>query len=221
MSTPSPTPRRRWLLWTAAGLLLSLVLLLLVGGWLWSSLPAYWAPLAADDPAIQSNARRFETQLINTAHHKAKGDWSITITQDQMNQWLAARLPQWLANQNHPLAEQPMPKAMVAFFSDRLELAFDATPFGHDQVFRLVYTPVKQDEGDTTQLALTGLYGGRLPLPTATALNMVAENNGREVADTLAQFDLATQLADGRMIRVVNVQLHDGKIVLNCQTTHD
>jgi hypothetical protein len=220
MNEVQPTrPRRRWGLWIAASLALILVLVLVVSGWLWSSAPAYWAPRSGDDPMVQSNARKFENAMINTAHRKPTGDWSVTITQEQMNQWLAARLPQWLANQNHPLATDPLPDIMVAFFDDRLELAFDAKKLGYEQIFRLVYTPTSAQDDQTVQLILGGVYGGRLPLPKDQALKRLAEQSTQETADGLARINLASKLADGRHIRVLAVQMHDGKVVLKCRTT--
>ena len=206
--------------WLMLGFGAVLVAGLLVGGmglWLWRSTPAYWSPADGGDPKVQRSAEKFENKFLNTVHEKNRGDWSVTLHEKQVNQWLAARLPQWLANQNHPLAHQKMPRMMVACFEDRLELAFDARAHGFNQIFRLVYRP-HNEPNRTSRLKLSGVYGGRLPLPRDRVLAWLSERGHENTARRLEDLELTATLSDGRTVRVVNLDLMSDQAELQCVT---
>ena len=207
-------------MWLLAGLAAVAAAALMTGGtglWLWRSAPAYWSPADRRDPKVQRGAVKFENVLLSTVHEKNRGDWSVTLHEKQMNQWLAVRLPQWLANQNHPLADRKMPRMMVACFEDRLELAFDARDHGFNQIFRLVYRPHNEPDR-SSRLKLSGVYGGRLPLPRDRVLKWLSERGHEQTARRLEDLELIATLNDGRTVRVVNLDLMAGRAELQCVT---
>src|ERR1041385_5952442 len=80
------------------------VLIVAVAGvswWAASSTPAYWQQIDRDDPRVVQRGAAVEN-FISTQATSARPDmerWSIELTQEQVNAWLATRLPMWLANQ--------------------------------------------------------------------------------------------------------------------------
>lgn len=212
---------------TAAGLftLLALGLLALAG-----SEPAWWTATGVAPQDAPRLAEEVERGVGNALHRgrDAATVWKVAITQDEANAWVVDRLPRWLANQGVRNAEK-LPEVRVAFEEGRILLGF--RPRGQERTATLTVTPYIADGGLWTPA--TGLMVGRLPLPAGLlrtrALEYVPEqyrsdDGAIQAAATLAgeiPAPSTVELADGRTVRVIEISVEPGRLLLTCETTRE
>jgi hypothetical protein len=198
------------------------------GWWLVRAAPRYWTTVNAGDPEIRQRAAAVES-FVSTQTTHVRPDmerWSIELTQDQVNAWLATRLPMWLANQG---VEQSViefvPSVLVHVGDEKVEFAAELKLNGKTQIVQFVYRAADGEGPEPVRLTLEGVYAGRLPLPVDWTIEQIKQRlsaRGREAADQLRSLlesiDLVLKLDDGRMVKVVDMALRDGKAILTCQT---
>jgi len=239
-ATPSHPGRRaaraRRRLARAGGV--ALLLIAAAGAWIaWSigRTPAWYRPADATRPEVARLGRRTEQFVLEEVHRRPAGDrnWSIRLTNEQMNAWLAANLPAWFANQTgEPWPEHigvPVVNAsetgvtigtrLPVAFGERV-LAVRATVAVDDATVRL----------DTDRVSLGDLA---LPGPAADrAISLVArafagQFDQAEVAratDILfgrQEVDSAFSLADGRVVRLRALTLEADAVVLTFITERE
>ncbi len=204
-------------------LVLALLTAALVGWWALGQRPAYYEPVVVDDPAVRAQAERVEQVVSSEATRvrpAADPMWQVTLTQDQINHWLAVRMPQWLANQQIDtsfLAAVRNP--MVGLVDGRIELAAETrAPGMGDVVVRLVYEPQFDEAAQVVRLRLAGIRTGSLPLPTDAVLDkLVTDARVRQQIESLA---LNIPLGDGRTVTIAGMQFQGDAVTLVGRTTH-
>lgn len=227
---PNQRQRHRW----RKGLIVAgvvLVAMCLIGFGLFTASPGYWeTPIDGSDPEVVERAQQFEQEFAaeTTAVREDREPWQITLTQDEVNEWVAARLPQWLENRGvDATVVQHAERAMIAIKADRVELA-TAVKFGSlEPIVRLIYEP-RLNEAGRVQLTLDSIRAGFMPLPGDALIDQVLEQVGpldeerqRRVdhaRDTLNNLDLVLNLGDGRVVSVVGIELTEGEVTLVCIT---
>lgn len=152
----------------------------------------------------------------------------MELSQEELNEWLAARLPQWMRNRGvDETAVRHAQRAMVAIKPDQVELA-TAVKLGRlEPVVRLVYEPDVNEAG-RVQLSLARIYAGLMPLPGDSLIDEVLDQYGPlneerqrrldHARQVLRELDLVVPLGDGRMVSVVGMELSEGKVSLVCIT---
>ncbi|MDH3583645.1 MAG: hypothetical protein OER86_05465 [Phycisphaerae bacterium] len=227
---PAPRPGRRW----RRRFLFLLLIALVAGGtllWtLWRSKPTYWQILDPASPAVQSEAAEIERQLptLLTRVRPDEPTWTLEVSQTQINAWLSARLPQWLSNQGvNSQVTGSVRNPMVAIFPDRIEIAAEVNPLGREQVVRALFRP---DYGNPQAAAIRfhRLMGGRLPLPSSWLADQVLArlDHRHEEARSLVErivvkgepWLLVQPVDRHRQVRVVDLRLETGRLVLTCRT---
>jgi len=221
---PSPKKRRGCLWWTLAIAGVALLTIVISAAYVWqqlNALPEYWSPLDATDPQVQRTGEVIEQQVTSTTTRvrPAADAWTLELTQDEANAWLASRMPKWLENQNvdRTLIEQ-LRRSMVRFQPDRVELAVQGL-FG-ERVLRAIYAPGEPVD-DLATLKLTGLMTGRIALPVETVLDKVAAAEPRFDAQARSMLEnppLLVPLGDGRVVQCERIEVGDGTIRLTCRT---
>lgn len=227
--------RHRFQRWLAAALIVAVVVSAgAVGLWrlTWMA-PAWWAPLDPDDQQTARLAERIEYRLAEEAH-KVRAEpkpWWIEIKQDQINAWLAARLPEWIAHA-HGIqwpADAGLPQIDVDTGVVRVGLDIET-----DAGARYLVAHVEPSIVDgKLALALDGMSVGRLWIPgssVAAVVDRLADTEAGAWLDdpgvkTLIglledgrRIDPTLTLNDGRRVRVLDVRCNRGALLLRAQT---
>lgn len=211
-----------------------LVVLILAGGlWAWSRMkPSWYDPPDASLPAVQDSAQRIEKHLVEQAHEiRPVGDeWTLHIDESEVNAWLSARLPDWLANRDQEWPES-LGIPMVKLDEEAVRVGIDAGDYTGGRVLVASMWPEMTDEG--LKLALVGVGVGRVPVPGDPAARL-AELAGRvagdgsggvaelgqvlEVLTGQALVEPEFELADGRRVQLQRIRLGAGYIELISRT---
>ncbi|MHC4219202.1 MAG: hypothetical protein ACYSU7_12190 [Planctomycetota bacterium] len=235
--------RPRRLLWTALITALTLVVLLAAGAvGLWRltwMAPAWWSPVETDDETTAALAERVEYRLAEEAH-KVRPEpkpWWIKIRQDQINAWLASRLPEWVAHEQGLQWPAQVGQPQVHLESGAVTLGVDIdTNAGTRYVAARVVPRIIDGE---LALALDGISVGRVWIPGSSVGAVVdrmravgvagmegsdqfLDDPGIEALITLLdggrQFDPTLALNDGRRVRVLDVRCDSGALLLRAET---
>ena len=221
--------------WPAAALIVAVLVSAGAAG-LWRltwMAPGWWAPLDPDDQQTARLAERVEYRLAEEAH-KVRAEpkpWWIEIKQDQINAWLAARLPEWVAHA-HGIqwpAEVGLPQVNVDTGVVRFGLDIET-----DAGTRYVVAHLEPSIVDgKLALTLDGMSVGRLWIPGASVeavMDRLADTEaGRFLDDPGVQaliglleggrrIDPTLTLHDGRRVRVLDVRCNRGALLLRAQT---
>jgi uncharacterized protein YpmS len=229
MDTATAQPKTRRRRWRVVVLTVTLLILaaIAVPGWLVRSTPAYWRPVDVADPQVTARAEEVESRIATqtTSVRPADESWTLELTEEQVNAWLATRLRQWLANQGvDQEARDLVPHAMMNFADQRIELAAELKLKGISQVVRLRYRPQAVTD-EPSRLKLESVYAGRMRIPLEMIVEQVRARIGgadaedaAEVIAALRSIELVLPLDDGRTVTVTDVQVSPGRAVLTCRT---
>jgi hypothetical protein len=213
---------------------LALAALLAVLAWRLSwMVPSWWNPPDPASPAVVELADRVEYRLIEEAQRirpDPQGCWRLRIRQDQINAWLAVRLPDWVAHH----ADLSWPKE---FGLPQVQLARDglriALPVRDESRHRMIVARlVPRLRDDRLRLSIETLAVGRLLVPgdpISAIRRMARRGPGSPSNDPLIKpllrilqgdeaIDATFDLADGRRVRLLDVDLAQAEMVLTLQT---
>lgn len=220
---------RRWFRWRriiAVGVvvfLLGVSLLALFARSQAAKPPEWWAPPVAA-PRTQAAAEHLEHLVVNQTHEvrDLEGAWTLALSEEEVNAWLATRLPEWLAAQDRKPAIGPT-RSQVMFRDDRLYAAAEIQSGGFDG--KVVTVGVEPAILETGELALTvhSASMGRLGVPAGWALQALAASappgvrvdleHGRVIIDTPT-----LRLADGRHVTIAGVKVEEGMLTVRART---
>ncbi|MBL9147724.1 MAG: hypothetical protein JNM94_03435 [Phycisphaerae bacterium] len=195
-----------------------------VMGYVLSRPPAWWNPPSRVDPVAVVAGEKLENACVTEVHRvRPRGEsWAVRVRDDDVNAWIATRLPKWLEHSGTVDA----PQAMVRFRPDRIEIG--ARVEGVPSVSVLRCSP-RMENG---RLRLDGLRTrlGDLPLPfvhgiltreLAAALESPdAPDELRALAALLAGEAAAPRfsLGDGRIVELRNIEVDEGELRLEFVT---
>lgn len=201
VDTPAPTMLKR--LWRTA-LVAAVVLLPLVGAAAVLALraPAWWNPVSRADAAAADRAAAFEQGIVAefTRVRGDAADWAIRIRESDVNDWLGTRLPAWMESRG-----EPVPAGAQA------RMQADAVAVG----VRTGVVVAWWQAGLAVQGGGIGLRDergglGRLPVPgVAFALDAGLDQ---------AALEHPIRLADGRKVRILDVETLPGEVRLRLRT---
>jgi hypothetical protein len=201
VETPAPTMLKR--LWRTA-LVAGMVLLPLVGAAavLVLRAPAWWNPVPRADANAADRAAAFEQGIV-AEFTKVRGDavdWAIRIRESDVNDWLGTRLPAWMESRG-----EPVPTGAQA------RMQADAVAVGVHTGMVVAWWQARlaaQDGGVRLQDERGGL--GRLPVPGVTFALDAGLNQ--------AALERPIRLADGRIVRILDVETLPGEVRLRLRT---
>lgn len=168
----------------------------------WAALrpPAWWASSGVQSTTGDRGAA-FEQAIVAefTRIRPAGADWAVRIRAADMNDWLASRLPQWLASRDLPESGQ----VQVHLRPGVIQVGVARGP----AVIWTEVEPAAHGGGVRIQSATSGI--GRLPLPIA----------GLDLSQTVPEgVERPIRLPDGRQVRIQDLEVLDGEIRLRLRT---
>jgi len=228
-------PRRgRWLrrLFWAFTLLVVLPIVILLAAiyFMLTDAPDYWHVVDADDPQTIAESQAFENILATelTAVRPAGEVWRLDLDERTANQWVATRLPQWLANRGlDTRVLDALRNPMLAVVDDRVEIAaaVDA-PIG-DVVVQLRFTATAPGAAGNIQLSLDRVRVGSIEVPIEPVIDHLLSSGVLDEGDRedieharqqMGEIDLVLPIGDGRLVRVVGLAPTDDGLALSCIT---
>ncbi len=221
----SPAGRRRLVLAIAVLGVAILVPLVLV-----AIPPSGWSPVPSDPVAAESRGEALE-RFLSAEFSKVRTDdapWAIRLREDDVNAWIATRLPKWEANAGNP----PPPASEVRFRDGALHLRVVADSDAFSPVLEAMLSPAVTagPAGDRLEPRVRGVSAGRLPLPwfgpaLLRALSLGAGGSvtlpGGMTLDSVGDaegFSTAYALSDGRTLHLDAIAVEDGALVLEFRT---
>ncbi|MFO0870029.1 MAG: hypothetical protein U0935_13945 [Pirellulales bacterium] len=226
MKNSRPPPRSRFgrRLLLAGGLLLLLIVLAGTGLW-WStrSPPQFYAEARQRDTARQAaEGDEFERRVLDTRNAtRHAGDWTLVVTEEQLNAWLVHQLP------------REFPAALPDEFSDpRVSLTPDHLRIGVryrsgaiDTILSLDVQLYLTEESRTVAAQLRSVRAGKLPLPPSRvlpALSAAARQLdlplrwSQDGGDPVALWTFPERPAElrGRRLHLDRLELTAGQLVL-------
>jgi hypothetical protein len=195
--------------------------------------PAWWSPPDPEDEQTTQLAERVEYRLAEEAH-KVRAEpapWWIEIRQDQINAWLAARLPEWVAHTHGIRWPAGVGLPQVSLDSGTVRVGLDLETETGPRYLVAHLAPAIVD-GELA-LALEGMSVGRLWLPGSSVgaimdrlrhteagrfLDDPALEPVLEILDGGRRIDPTLTLSDGRRVRVLDIQCRSDALLLRAQT---
>lgn len=173
-----------------------------VGATLALQAPRWWRPVPRDDAAAGERAAAFE-QAVVAEFSRVRTDapeWAVRIRESEVNEWLGTRLPAWLESRG-----EVAPVAVQARFSA------GTVRVGADLRRVIAWWQGRPEaSGGGVRLDAPGGGVGRLPVPLV----------GIGLERVLSRDALAApiRLADGRRVRVLDLEVLDGEVRLRLRT---
>lgn len=252
--TPTPRrrlPRKRSLL-IGCGLFLAGVVTggVLVAGWLADQRPGWWEPIDATNPhtvaiadAVENGAVDLLSQVRPSVERTpgvlTSDPWTVKLTPEDVNAWIAVRMPMWIRNQSEKFRwPSEVAQLQVDFREDDIVLGVRAQSHGVERYLWVTLDPTIDEEG-ALWLKATWVHVGRLSLPAAWFLpeeavttTSVTKNIPDDIRSLPATGTLlaalngagpvaknpTVRLADGRRVRIVGVAAEDGALYVTCRT---
>ena len=233
MALPSRPRRRRLRLGAAVG-----VAALLAAGALfvwrltWAT-PAWWSPPDPTDESVTALADDVEFWLTSQTHkiRPTHEQWRIEITQEQLNAWLSARLPEWIAHARDVRWPDRLGPPQVLIEEGGIRFGLEFVREGRSRY--VVARIVPRISGDRLTLAADRVTLGRLRIPGAPVRmaagrlsieapsELVADPSVRAAFGSMlggTELDAILTLSDGRRVQLIDVRCREGTLVLTCQT---
>lgn len=194
--------------------------------------PSWWARPEAGDAAVRDLASRVEKRLAEETHkmRSAEETWTLRIREEQVNAWLAARLPAWVAHERNVEWPGQLGPPQVRFVPEGIDVAFELLEGGHARYVEVRLLVAIED--GRIRLGLDGAALGRIPVPGEPldfirpyAVEAIAEHVDAADLDRVAgllsgrdSVEAVVELSDGRRVRLVALRHGEGVLDLTCRT---
>lgn len=225
-----PPQPRRWAPRAALAVIAVATLLIMLSWALARNEPSWWAA-AGVDPATGSDlAERVERAAAGRLHKwEDQGrEWTVALTAEQANAWLACRAPKWIANRSPKGVAAELPEIRLRFEDNAVVLAARAP--GASRVVSARFSPEIRPDG-SLWAGVGRASVGSLPLPASilhAAERSLPPDVRAEPAAARALAGLAgdgpvlerpaVSLEDGRRVRVTSVAVERDRLILTCVT---
>lgn len=218
-------------------LLAVLCVLVLVGItalWGMTRVPPHWyqPPLAGDMQALEL-ADRVEFRLLEEFQkiRPDPGPWKLRVREEQLNAWLATKLQNWIAHKENLVWPEDLDMPQIRFEPEGISLAVAVESLGPSKI--IVTRMMPRFEGGELLVTVNRFSLGRLNIPgkpVERIAGLIDEYaSSAETDDPVAflflrilrgdeQIDPVLDLADSRRVRLTNLELENGSIILTAKT---
>ncbi len=224
-------------------LLVLLVLAIAGAWWTWRQsrvAPSWYAPPDPADRTVVALAEQVEYGIVETFHklRPAGEPWTVRIREEQINAWLAARMPEWIAHDESLAWPEELSVPQVHIGPAGLDLAVEVARQGRPYVVVTRLDPRISDGRIHLEMERVGV--GRVTVPGAPAtkvmeiierlapggvidapvaqqlLGLFREDDAAAAGDGdgAARFDLS----DGRRVELLAITLSEGAMDVTSRT---
>lgn len=223
---------RRW-----RRLLLGLFIIVIACGfalWRLSRIaPSWYRPPDPHDHRIILLADTVEYRLVEEAQKARPAEqdrWTLRVHEGQINAWLSARLPKWIAHQGDAEWPEALGTPQVRIEPSGISLAVPMIQTDSARTLVARFKPAMS--GDRLQLHVDRLALGRVGLPGEPLANLLQwlekiapqtlqSQQVQPVIELLAQrkpIDPQIELSDGRRVKLLELRLGDGWLDVSAVT---
>ena len=195
--------------------------------------PAWYAPPDPLDANVAAIADEFEYRIVEEMQKIRVGEaqfWVLRLNESQMNAWLAARLPRWIANRTSPQCPNELGTPQVRIEATEMSVAMPLSSGRAARVLVVHFTP--RVENGLLRVEVNSIGMGRIGLPGEPLANLVEKlesvwpqsardpqiQQGKDALSGRQAIEPILRLEDGRRIRIVGMVLADGEIKITAQT---
>jgi hypothetical protein len=186
--------------------------------------PEWWVPATtiegAGAPASRAaTGEAVEQRVVNEGHRvRNAAAWDLTLGEPEVNAWLGTRLFEWMASRTPPVSlGAGVREVRVMMREGRLTVA---ARLDLDRVVAVSVAPA-MDADARLVLRLTSASVGRLGVPVSWAARALepASRAGLAVeGGAIVVPEPRIVLADGRRVRIEEVQVIEGSLRVRCRT---
>ncbi len=198
--------------------------------------PVWWPEDVVANEQTDALADRVEFRLAEEIH-KVRPDtdpWRLRVKEDQVNAWLTARLPEWLAHSENVEWPASLGTPRVRFVEGGVTIGLEFEDHGRHRYLVADLEPRILD--GRLSMTLRGVSLGRLWIPGASVQSVIERYRDvvperfindpavRRILDMLAneqRFEPSFDLTDGRRVRLMDVVSGDGEMIIECRTTRE
>jgi hypothetical protein len=221
------------------GIVFVLLAVALALWWMAASPPRWYHPPDPHDAEANELAGLVEHRLAEEIHKIREDDspWRLRIREEQINAWLATRMPKWLEHEQGMEWPAQLGTPQVRFDPDSISIALPMRPHREqddaDSRWRMItFTLIPQFHESEVRFILTALRIGRLATPgdPVEHLERLAEHRGwdaredeltaylRQLLRGEAGLEPAIKLVDDRRVQLQKLHLQRGYIDISATT---
>lgn len=216
-----------------------------------TSVPEWWVAIDADDPEVVQLADHLENRLSREltrprslpydegspadpdqpstpASDENPDERQISLTQRELNAWVAAKAPQWLANQEIKIPEQ-VKDYRIGLREGLVIISFAVEIQNADRFLSFSFKPITSPEG-IVQARLDRIGFGRVSLPADGMNDLIQQLSSGDPAqerhleqlqtqlEKLQATDLKLPIDEARQVELIQADLKEGEATLTIRT---
>ena len=195
--------------------------------------PHWYEPPNPTDEKVLELADRVEFRLLEE-FQKIRPDpepWKLRVRENQLNAWLATKLQDWIAHKENLIWPEDLDMPQIRFEPDGISLAVAVESLGPSKI--IVTRMMPRFEGGELLVTVNRFSLGRLNIPgkpVERIAGLIDEYaSSAEIDDPVAflflrmlrgdeHIDPVLNLADSRRVRLTNLELENGSIILTAKS---
>ncbi|MCH7545000.1 MAG: hypothetical protein IID30_01180 [Planctomycetes bacterium] len=195
--------------------------------------PHWYEPPNPTDEKVLELADRVEFRLLEE-FQKIRPDpepWKLRVRENQLNAWLATKLQDWIAHKENLIWPEDLDMPQIRFEPDGISLAVAVESLGPSKI--IVTRMMPRFEGGELLVTVNRFSLGRLNIPgkpVERIAGLIDEYaSSAEIDDPVAflflrmlrgdeHIDPVLDLADSRRVRLTNLELENGSVILTAKT---
>lgn len=211
-----------------------LALVVIAALWGMTRVPPHWyEPPNPTDAMVIELADRVEFRLLEE-FQKIRPDtepWKLRVRENQLNAWLATKLQDWIVHEENLIWPEDLDMPQIRFEPDGISLAVAVESLGPSRI--IVTRMMPRFEGGELLVTVNRFSLGRLNIPGKPVERIAAlideYASSAEMDDPVAllflrmlrgdeHIDPVLDLADSRRVRLTNIELEHGSVILTAKT---
>lgn len=225
---------RRPVLRALLAVILLLVLALVIAGAVFiprlTAEPDWWTPELSADAHAAELAEEAEKGMTRVLSREREPDqtWTVELTEDQANAWLATRLRRWAESQ-HAAWPEALRGVRIDFEPGALTIGLAAEVGSAMRFASLTLTPERAGDGPI-MIRATGARIGVQPVPLSLIHTVLGDRIpedamprgvARAIREGAAELPERYALDADRAVRIESVSIEAGRLLVTCSASPD